>query len=200
MVVANSDLHMPSEPNVMIGFTSNGEEFTPRLQLPTAHPQPILWDDLAIVAAGGFTEEVVRRDTAARGPSAGAQLLGLGVLLMTGMPTKGLFGGKKKKEEAPAKTTHLCTFGQLVLTNGESLFFDPDHFDFSGLGALKQLNASLNFRALVSEFARVSFARTNLGARCLLGNKSVSAANYHSLKDFETELLWLLNTTATATK
>jgi len=198
LVVANSDLRMPLEPDVMVGFSPHSEGFTPRLQSPTAVPRSIGWDDIAIVAAGGFKEEVVRRDTADRAPGAGVQLMGLGILLMTGMPTKALFGDKKKKKDKPVKAARFISFGQIVLNNGESLYFDPVHFEFSGLGAKKQLNTLLNFRGLVAEFARGNLARTNLGARCLLDNKSISAANYHGLKDFETELLWLLNSTVAA--
>jgi hypothetical protein len=33
----------------------------------------------------------------------------------------------------------------------------------------------------------------NFGARLLLDNRSLTFANYSSLHDFETELLWLMN-------
>jgi len=47
---------------------------------------------------------------------------------------------------------------------------------------------------LVADLARSSGARTNLGARCVLGNQSVTQAGYQGVKDFELEMLWLLNT------
>lgn len=194
-VVPNDSLRKPSAPQAMAGFEPTDAGFVPQLPSLTAPPRSLAWNEIAIVAAGAFTEEVVRRDTAGREPGAGAQLVGVGLFLMTGMATRGLFGGSKpSKEEKQVKTNRTITFGQLVTAGGEFLCFDPEHFDFSGLGAQKLVNASLNFRLLVSEFARLSSARTNLGARCVLGNQSLSLAGYQSLKDFEAEMLWLLNT------
>jgi hypothetical protein len=196
-VLANDALRKPSAPQAIIGFTPTDSGFVPQLPSPTAQPRPVAWNEIAIVAAGGFSEEVVRRETADHEPARGAQLIGVGLFLMTGFTTPGLFGGSKpSKEEKPAKRNRTITFGQLVTAGGDILCFAPEHFDFSGLGAQKLVNASLNFRLLVSEFARLSAARANLGARCLLGNQSIALAGYQSVKDFETELLWLLNASA----
>ena len=41
--------------------------------------------------------------------------------------------------------------------------------------------------------ARLTTAKLNLGARLRLDNRAVTFANYTSLHDFETELLWLMN-------
>jgi hypothetical protein len=87
----------------------------------------------------------------------------------------------------------VITFGRIVTTGGEQFAFSPEHFDFSGLGAKKQLNATANFRVLLGEFARLTTAKLNLGARLLVENRAVTFANYTSLHDFETELLWLMN-------
>jgi hypothetical protein len=193
-VVANDALRKPSAPQAMTGFEPTAEGFVPQLPSPAA-PRSFAWSEIVLVAAGAFTEEVVRRDTAGHEPGGGAQLIGIGLFLMTGMVTRGLFGGSKpSKEEKKAKTNRTISFGQLVTAGGDFLCFDPEHFDFSGLGGRKQVNASLNFRLLVSDFARLSAARTNLGARCVLGNQSLSLAGYQGVKDFETEMLWLLNT------
>jgi hypothetical protein len=180
---------------VIVGIQIEADGFVPRLQSPKVQPHHIAWSDVAILAAGGFTEEVVRRDTASSGKTDKTRLVGIGVFLVTGIPM-GLFGGKKK-EAKPVKTNRLITFAQLITTQGESFHMDPEHFDFSGLGPQKQVNASLNFRTLIAEFARLTPARINLGTRLLLTNQSMTLANYQSLADFETELLWLVNTSTT---
>ena len=56
------------------------------------------------------------------------------------------------------------------------------------------MNAGLNFQTFVAELARRTTARTNYGVRFLLQRKSLTQANYQSVTDFETELLWLWNT------
>jgi len=124
-------------------------------------------------------------------------MMGLGVFLVTGMPM-GLFGGGKKKNAKPVKSTCVITFGRIVTTVGEQFAFSTDHFDFSGLAEKKQMNMGANFRMVLGEWARASSAKVNLGARLLLENRSITLANYTGLHDFETELLWLVNAAATA--
>ena len=175
LVVDNATLHEPGDPQTMTAFE--------REKIP--------WSDIAIVAAGGFPEEIVRRDTG--GIKTGKMLVGLGVFMVTGVPM-GLFRGKDKKEAKPVKSTRLITFGSVITRQGEQLAFSPDKFDFSGLGAQKQLNTAANFHALIAEFKRRTPARLNLGAQFVLANKSLTLANYQGLRDYETELLWLLNT------
>ena len=46
---------------------------------------------------------------------------------------------------------------------------------------------------LLAEVARLTSAKVNFGARLLLENRSLTFANYSGPHDFETELLWLLN-------
>jgi hypothetical protein len=122
----------------------------------------------------------------------GQMMLGIGVFLVTGVPT-GIFGGKRKKDAKPVKSSRVITFGRIVTAGGEQFVFRPDHFDYTGLGGKKQINAGANFRALLGELARLSSARLNFGARLLLENRSITFANYTCLHDFETELLWLHN-------
>jgi hypothetical protein len=191
--IADADLRAVPDSQVMVGFDMNDHGMSPRLQTPGQPTILIPWTEIAIVAAGGFSEEVIQRDAGASAKTSGAgQMLKLGVFLATGIPV-GLFGGKEKAA-APKKTTHLVTFGQIITTAGDSFFFDANRFDFSGLGPLKQLNWSANFHTLITELARRTSARLNLGARFVLERKSLMLANYHSVHDFETELTWMLNT------
>jgi hypothetical protein len=122
-------------------------------------------------------------------------MIGLGIFLVTGIPV-GIFGGGRKAEAKPAKSIKLISFGQMITSQNESFFFNPEHFDFSGLDAAKEVNATRNYRTFVALLAARSRARLNLGGRCILARQSLSAANYQSLHDFETELLWMLNTPA----
>jgi hypothetical protein len=122
-------------------------------------------------------------------------MVGLGVFMVTGIPP-GLLGGgkKKKKDEKPAKTVRVITFGRIVTTGGEQFAFSPDHFDFTGLAEKKQINAAGELSRVPRRVRRATVpAQVNLGARLLLENRSLTFANYGGLHDFETELLWMYN-------
>lgn len=192
VAMAETDLRQPQKPLVIVGFAAEPAVFVPRLQAPDAAPAAVRWEDLVVVAVAGFPEEVIRGATGAGGQT-GPSMLGLGVFLATGIPV-GIFHGRKPKETKPVKTTRLAQVGQIITRTGQSFLFSPDRFDFAGLGAQKQLNAGLNLRALISALAARSGARLNLGARYLRENKSLTLAGYHGVQDFETELLWMLNT------
>lgn len=193
VAIAENELRAVPDSQVMVGFDADDRGLSPRLQTP-GHPSKLVpWTEITLVAAGGFSEEIIQRDTGARAEKSGAaQVLKLGVFLATGIPV-GLFGNKKKSA-APRKATQMVTFGQIITATGESFFFDPDRFDFSGLGPLKQLNRAANFHALIAELARRASARLNLGARFVVERKSLTLANYQSVNDFESELTWMLNT------
>lgn len=193
LAVEREQLRLPDDPKPIIGFTIEPSGFAPHFQSPQEPPQLVPWADVAIVAAGGFSEEVIRRETGANDPKTGSMLMGLGIFLVTGLPPGVFGGGKKKKEEKPVKSSRFITFGCVVTRHGEQFAFNIGEFDFTGLGARKQLTAVANHRALLVELARLSSARQNLGARLILENKSLSFANYQRLEDFETELVWMAN-------
>ena len=193
LAVENAQLREPAEPLVILGGTATADGFAPQFQSPQEPARVIRWADVAIVAAGGFAEDVVRRDTTGgKDKSTGTMLMGLGIFMVTGIPM-GIFGGGKKAEAKPVKSKRLITFGCLITNRGEHLAFSPDHFDFSMLGGRKQLNAAANFRLLLDDCRRLTPARLNWGARFLLDNKSLTLANYQRLSDFENELLWMSN-------
>jgi len=194
VAIDNTALRAPAEPRVTTGveFAANG--FMLRLQSPKDPTRFIEWAEVEAVSAGSFSEEIIRRESGGDEQKMGKTMMGLGVFLVTGIPPGMLGGGKKKKkEEKPVKSTRTITFGRVVTTAGEQYAFSPEHFDFSGLGAKKQLNTATNFRVLLGELASLTSAKVNRGARLLLDNRSLSFANYSGPHDFETELLWLLN-------
>ncbi len=193
VAIDNAQLQAPAEPKVMTGFEPAEEDVTLRLQSPQDPARRVDWSDVGVVAAGGFSEEVIHRESGGDEKKMGKMMLGLGVFLVTGVPVGIFGGGKKKKDAQPVKSSRTITFGRIVTRSGEQFAFSPDHFDFSGLGEKKQMNAGANFRVLLGEFARLTPAQLNFGARLLLDNRSLTFANYTSLHDFETELLWLMN-------
>lgn len=193
MAIDNAQLRMPAEPKAMTGFEPAENGVTLRLQSPQDPTRPVDWSDMSVIAAGGFTEETILRESGGNEQKMGRMMIGLGVFMVTGIPMGIFGGGKKKKETQPVKSKRMITFGRIVARSGEQFAFSPDHFDFSGLGEKKQMNAATNFRALFGEWARLTPARLNFGARLLLDNRSLTFANYSSLQDFETELLWLMN-------
>jgi len=191
--IDNAALLTPAEPKVMTGAEPAENGVTLHLQSLQDPTRVIEWSEVGVVAAGGFTEEVIVREAGGNEQKMGKMMIGLGVFLVTGMPV-GMFGGRRKKKEiTPVKSNQMITFGRVVVRSGEQFAFSPDHFDFSGLGEKKQMNAAGNFRTFFGEWARRTPARLNFGARLLLENRSLTFANYTCLHDFETELLWLLN-------
>jgi hypothetical protein len=185
VAIANQDLRELSEPHVMTGFSFAEEGLVPD------GANLIAWSDIWILAAGGVAEEVVRRETTGKEAGAGKMMLGLGVFLVTGIPM-GLFGGQKK-EVKTVKSNRWLTFGSIVTRAGEQFAIALDHFNFSGLGAKKQLQAIVNFRILLTELQQRTPARLNYGAHFVLTSQPLSLANYTSLSEYETELRWLLN-------
>ena len=193
--IDSTTLHEPAAPRVTNGieFAPNG--FTLRLQSPKDPTRFLEWADVEIVCAGQILEEIIKRASGGDEKKMGTMLLGVGVFLATGIPP-GLLGGggkKKKKEAKPEKSTRTITFGRIITGAGEQFTFSPDHFDFWGLAEKKQLNTAANFRVLLGELARLTSAKVNFGARLLLENRSLTFANYSGPHDFETELLWLMN-------
>jgi hypothetical protein len=187
VAIANTEMQQLSEPRIMTGieFAANGLK-------PETPDAPFLeWSDLAIIAAGGLTEEIVHRETSGKGPGVGKMMMGLGVFLVTGIPL-GLFGGKKQ-EVKPVKSNRWLIFGTIITRQGEQFALALDHFSFAGLGTKKQLQGIVNFRTLLGELQQHSSARLNYGARLVVAGRSLSQANYASLTDYETELLWMYN-------
>ena len=198
IAIDNAQLRAPTEPKVMTALEIAPNGFTPQWQSPQEPTRLIAWSEVGIVAAGGFSVETLRHESGGDEKKIGKMLMGLGVFAVTGVPI-GIFGGRKKKKETkPVQSSHLITFGRIVTIAGEQFVFNLDHFDFSGLGAKRQLNTAANFRVLLGELARLTTARLNRGARLLLQNQSISFANYSNLHDFETELLWMVNVAVTA--
>lgn len=198
VIINNEQLRSLSNPKVITGCEFGETDVTLRLQSTREPPRVIAWSDIGIVAAGRFSEEIIQHEAGGDKEKMAGMMIGLGVFMVTGIPP-GMFGGgkkKKKKEEKPVKSVRVITFARIVTTGGEQFAFTPDHFDFAGLAEKKQINATGNYRVLLGELAGHSTAQVNLGARLLLGNKSLTFANYTGLHDFETELLWLHNTAA----
>ena len=192
--VDRADLLLPSEPQVIKGFQMTEDGFLPVRQLPGAEGQ-VPWPEILILAAGGFSEEIIRREAGGKEADTRKLLMSAGIFMLTGIPV-GLLGGRKKEASKKVVSQRLFTFGRIVTESGEQFAFHPDHFDFSGLGPGKQLNAAANFHAFFEELARRTPARLNRGARFVVENKSLTLANYQSFGDLETELTWLLNVPA----
>lgn len=188
----NARMQDLAEPKVMTGLAIAPNGFTPQLQSPQDKARLVEWSQVSIVAAGGFSEEFVRREAGGDEKKMGKMMAGLGVFMVTGIPM-GLFGGGKKKDAQPVKSNRLLTFGRIVTTAGEQFAFSSDHFDFSGLGDKKQMNTAANFRTLFAELSQLTPAKLNFGARFVLNKQSLTLANYTGLHDCETELLWMHN-------
>ncbi len=196
VAIENAQLRAVSNPKVITGFESDENGVTLQLQSSREPPRPLKWPEIAIVAVGRFSEEIIQREAGGDQQKMAGMLMGVGVFMVTGIPP-GLFGGgkKKKKEEKLLKSVRVITFGRIVTTGGEQFAFSPDHFDFTGLAGKKHINAAANFRAFLGELVGRTTAQMNLGTRLLLENRSLTFANYGGLHDFETELLWMFNAT-----
>ncbi len=188
--VPNKALRETNPPKMMMGFESDVGGFVPRLQLKQDQASYIPWQQVLILAAGGFYEEIVRHQLDPT-KSCTSSMLEASIFMVAGLPIR--LGDKKKKTMKDVKSNRFISFGQIVTSQGDAFYFNPDRFDFSGLGNQKQLNVSLNYRVMFSEFLRLCPVNLNWGARFLLNNQPLSMANYLKTKDFETELRWMFN-------
>jgi hypothetical protein len=190
VAIDNEQLRHLAKPRPMKAFTLTDDGFVPE----AAGAALVPWADVAIVAAGGIAEEVMRRESESGSVPFGQVMLGMGIFMATGIPMGPLRG--KKKETKPVKSNRWITFGSLITRQGDQFAMAFDHFNFAGLGAKKQLQTTANLRVLIGELQQRTPARLNLGARFVLAGKSLSLANYAGLADYETELLWLFNVPA----
>jgi len=163
-VFENSSLRQPGETAVMSGFALSPDGFLPELRAPYGTPRTIPWIEISIVAAGGFSEEIVA-GAAVEGQGKAVGLINMGILLATGIPAGLLQVRRKKKEKKPKSNTLFISFGQLTTANNESFFFNADTVSFAGLGEAKQMSSAQNYRTLIALLAQRSSARLNMGAR-----------------------------------
>lgn len=189
LAIPTRSLHSLRSPKMMVGFKPDAGGFVPHLQQKEGPSLYIAWQDVLILAAGGFNEEVIRLEMDPR-KSCMSSILEVGVFMVVGLPLR--FSDKRKTTKA-IKTNRFISFGEIVTRQGDALYFNPDRFDFSGLGDQKQFNVALNYRMIFSEFSRLCPVSFNWGARFLLNDMPLSMASYLRTKDFETELRWLFN-------
>jgi len=193
VAIDNDQLRSLSVPKIVTGFESADNGVTLRPQSTQQPPHPVSWSEIGVVAAGRISEDIIQREAGGDQQRMAGMMVGVGVFMITGIPPGLLGGGKKKKEEKPVKSARVLTFGRIITTAGEQFAFNPDHFDFAGLGGKKQIHAAANFRAFLVELSSRTRARLNLGARLVIENRSLTHANYGGLHDFETELLWMIH-------
>jgi len=147
VAIDNTQLLTLADPKVMTRFDAVPNGMMLVLQSPQEPTRLVEWSELSVVAAGRVSEDILVRESGGNERTMGKMMMGLGVFLVTGIPT-GIFGGKKKKDAKPVKSSRVITFGRIVTTVGEQFAFNPDHFDFSGLAEKKQMN--------MGEFSRVA--------------------------------------------
>lgn len=168
--------------------------------LPAVRVMPLLApfkpERLAILAAAGYKETTTRKLKTSEGPDLARKAIGMGITMMTGLPTS--IGKAKKEVEKTVENTELVFFLDLVLKDpAERLRIDVQDFDFSCLGAKKTYGAIVNFRQLIYDLADVSpSAVRNRGTTFLLEQKPVRDMGYEDLRDLERECRWLLTLSA----
>ncbi len=165
-------------------------------ELPPAAKAPLLApfkpERLKLLAAAGFKETTMRTVTTTEGPDPTQRAIGLGITMMTGMPTG--IGKAKKEVQKNVESTELVFFLDLVLSDPmERLRIDAQDFDFSCLGAKKGYSAIVNFRQLLYDLSDASRgAVRNRGTTILLEQRPVREMGYESLSDLDRESRWLL--------
>lgn len=152
----------------------------------------IPWERLALIAAVGFKEKVVRRIKVQEGPGLARKALDLGMRLATGFAV-GLGGGKREVEKT-VESSDLVFYLDLILKDSpQRLRIDAQDFDFSCLRGRMAYNVASNFKILVAELAQHAPGATrNRGAQVLLDGKPLREMGYESLAELERESRWLL--------
>jgi hypothetical protein len=150
-----------------------------------------MWKKTVVIAAGAFRSTTSRTVVEQQGPSAGQQALSMGLSMMTGLPIS--VGPKRKRVEKKIEDVELRLVLDILEGPPRRWFrIEGLAFDYTVLGAEKEMSALNNFRKLILRFAaQAKSARLALGTLALLKNQPLTAIGYEDLGQMERESRWL---------
>jgi hypothetical protein len=164
--------------------------------LPEAQPlvrwEPGITDQLALVAAAGFSVTSTTTKTVKESPGVAQKIVNMGILLTTGLPIK--VGGKERTvEKTQTQSEQVFYVDLLYKAPARRLRIDALRFDYSFLKERKLYQVFGNFKQLIADLVQAApGAWRNHGTRVLLEGKPIQTMGYESLADLERETRWLL--------
>jgi hypothetical protein len=132
--------------------------------------------------------------TVKEGPSDTERAVGMGIMMVTGLPV-GM--GKAKEVKKTVHETELFVYMDLLVEDSAGLrrlHVDGQKFNYGALGDARRPDVLGNFRLLLQGLDRFAGAALrNAGARGLLAGRPVASLGYDSSADYEKEIRWLLS-------
>lgn len=150
------------------------------------------WSRVILIAAAALKKTESKTVIVKEGPDLGRKALGMGLMLVTGIPIN--IAGKEKNVIKTVETSELFCYMDLILKDPDSrLRIDAQDFDYSVLKEKKVYNVFGNFKLLLAQAAELApAAQRGRGSAMLLANLPTRDMGYESLKDLERESRWLL--------
>lgn len=188
MVVENKDVSPLTEPSSTHGVVFEENRMTLSVGIPST-PRTIDLSQIQLLSVASLRRDTFVTKTTKEEASTGKRIVGIGILLATGIPT-GL--GKSKESQKTVAETEWVLFLD-IFGGGGRWRVVPSGFDFSGLGPEKGSVGPDNLRRLLALLHRRSpSALLNRGARFWLEGRPLNTAGYDEPSDVDQESRWLL--------
>jgi hypothetical protein len=186
MVVAATEVSPRIDPAFVHGAFFSEGQVELRVGIPSV-PCPVALSQIQLLSVGNLRRDSLVTKTTKVESSAGRKILGLGVMLTTGIPIG--MGGSKESKKTVTETEWLLFLD--LFAEGKRWRLVSAGFDFSGLGADKGAAGPDNLRRLLSMFQRhAPQALLGRGAREWVAGRPFSV--YDEEADLDRESRWLL--------
>ncbi|MBL0058337.1 MAG: hypothetical protein IPP35_04360 [Elusimicrobia bacterium] len=188
MAVETKDVSVLGPPSSAHGAVFEGDLMNVAVGIPsTIRPLPL--SSLQVLSVASLRKDVMVTKTVKEEVSGGRKLVGLGIMLTTGIPV-GM--GKAKEVQQTTTATEWVMFLD-IFGDGGRWRAVPSAFDFSGLGAEMGAGGPENLRRLLVLLHRLApGALLNRGARWWLEGRPLGNAGYDEPSDVDQEARWLL--------
>lgn len=186
MVVAGTEVPARIDPVSAHGAFFSEGQVDLRVGIPSV-PCPLELSRIRLLSVANLRRDSLVTKTTKVDSSIGRKILGIGVMLSTGVPI-GL-GGSKESKKTVTETEWLLFLD--VFAEGKRWRLIPAGFDFSGLGADKGAAGPDNLRRLLILFQRnAPQGLLGRGAREWVAGRPFSV--YDEESDLDRESRWLL--------
>lgn len=156
--------------------------------------RPVPWESVRLLSAAPLKETTTFTKTVKEGPTPGERAVGLGIMMVTGLPV-GM--GKSKEVKKTTSQTELFMYLDVFAQAPEGplrLHVDGQKFNYGALGDAKGHDIFGNLRLLMQGVHGGLPPATlrNHGVRGMLAGKPLSSLGYETQNDYEKEIRWLL--------
>jgi hypothetical protein len=188
MAIENIDVSVLGGPSSAHGATFEGDLMKLAVGIPsTIRPLPLA--SIQVLSVASLRKDTMVTKTVKEEVSGGRKLMGLGIMLTTGIPV-GM--GKAKEVQKMTTETEWVMFLDIFGDGGRWRAI-PSAFDFKGLGSEMGAGGPDNLRRLLILLHRLApGAFLNRGARWWLEGRPLGNVGYDEPSDVDQEARWLL--------